>query len=293
MMDVEGENAMTTLTATQALPAGAVSARPGWSRFKYPQSLVRCGIVFGVLLFLAYSVHYLNIPLERFLGMFGRIGDLLANRYYPPELEYVSDLDYLASVVETVQMAYLGMLFGLLFAIPLAWFAAFNVSPSRAFVYPMARLVTMSCRSVHELIWAILFVTILGFGMLPGVLALTMFCIGFAGKLFAEEIEAIDMRQVEAIRAVGGNNLQAFVFGVFPQVRVAFTGIAIYTWDVAFRAATVVGFVGAGGMGWYLKRTVMQIETERTAAIVLSIVALVAISEIVSAWARMRVAKAK
>ncbi len=264
-----------------------------WSRFKYPQSLVRYGILLGVLMFLAYSVYYLNIPLERFMGMFGRIGDLLADRYYPPDLEYIADRGYLGSVVDTIQMAYLGALFGLLVAIPLGWFAAFNVSPSRRFVYPLARLVSMACRSVHEMIWAILFVTILGFGMLPGVLALTMFCIGFAAKLFAEEIEAVNMGQVEAMRAMGGNKLQVFVFGVFPQIRVAFAGIAIYTWDVAFRAATVVGFVGAGGMGWYLKRSVMQIETERTAAILLSIIALVVVAEIFSAWARSRIARAK
>ncbi len=270
-----------------------VSTQREWSRFKYPQSLIRYGILLGVLMFLAYSVYYLNIPLERFMGMFGRIGDLLVDRYYPPDLEYIADRDYLSSVIETIQMAYLGALFGLLVAIPLGWFAAFNVSPSRRFVYPAARLFSMACRSVHEMIWAILFVTILGFGMLPGVLALTMFCIGFAGKLFAEEIEAIEMGQVEAIRAMGGNKLQVFVFGVFPQIRVAFAGIAIYTWDVAFRAATVIGFVGAGGMGWYLKRNVMQIETERTAAILLSIIALVVVAEIFSAWARARIAKAK
>ncbi len=270
-----------------------VSTQREWSRFKYPQSLIRYGILLGVLMFLAYSVYYLNIPLERFMGMFGRIGDLLIDRYYPPDLEYIADRDYLSSVIETIQMAYLGALFGLLVAIPLGWFAAFNVSPSRRFVYPAARLFSMACRSVHEMIWAILFVTILGFGMLPGVLALTMFCIGFAGKLFAEEIEAIEMGQVEAIRAMGGNKLQVFVFGVFPQIRVAFAGIAIYTWDVAFRAATVIGFVGAGGMGWYLKRNVMQIETERTAAILLSIIALVVVAEIFSAWARARIAKAK
>jgi phosphonate transport system permease protein len=264
-----------------------------WSRFKYPQSLINYGILIGILLFFTYSVHYLNIPLERILGMFGRLGDVLANRYYPPDLDYIVDKAYFKSVIETVQMAYLGTLFGLTFAILLGWFAAYNVSPSRKYIYPVARLLAMGCRSVHEMIWAILFVTILGFGLLPGVLALTMFSIGFAGKLFAEEVESIDMGEVEAIRAMGGTNLQVFVFGVFPQVRVAFTGIAIYTWDVAFRAATVVGFVGAGGMGWYLKRNIMQIETERTAAILLSIIVLVVISEFISAWARSRVAKAK
>ena len=264
-----------------------------WSRFKYPQTLINYVILLSVLLFFSYSVHYLNIPLDRILGMFGRLGDVLANRYYPPDMEYIADEGYLDAIIETVQMAYLGALFGLMISIILGWFAAYNVSPSKTYVYPIARILTMGCRSVHEMIWAILFVTILGFGLLPGVLALTMFSIGFAGKLIAEEIESIDMGEVEAIRAMGGNHLQIFVYGVFPQVRVAFTGIAIYTWDVAFRAATVVGFVGAGGMGWYLKRNVMQIETQRTAAILVSIVILVVISEFISAWARVRMSKAK
>ena len=101
------------------------------------------------------------------------------------------------------------------------------------------------------------------------------------------------MGQVEAIRSTGANLFQVMVYGVFPQIRVAFTGIAIYTWDVAFRAATVVGFFGAGGMGWYLKRNVLQIETERVAAILFSIIILVLISEIISAMARSRVMKMK
>ncbi len=262
-----------------------------WSRFKYPASIIHLTVWLLVLAFLAYTVEHLDIPLERFLTMFGKLGRLFAERYYPPDLQYVLDRSYLESVVETVQMAYLGMLFGVLVSIPLAWFASFNLSPSRRFVYPIARLITMTCRAVHEMIWTILFVTILGFGMLPGVLALTVFCIGFAGKLFSEEIEAIDPGPVEALRATGANPVQVMVYAVWPQVRVAFTGIAIYTWDVAFRAATVVGFFGAGGMGWYLKRNVYQIESERVAAILISIIVLVSVSEAVSAWARARVAR--
>lgn len=283
---------MSARTQTQATVMEAAAPRE-WSRFKYPGSLIHYGTLLCVLLFLAYSVEYLQIPLERFLTMFGKVGKLLTERYYPPDLEYILQKDYLESVVETIQMAYLGMLFGVLISIPLAWFASFNMSPSKRFIFPVARLITMGCRAVHEMIWTILFVTILGFGMLPGVLALTVFCIGFAGKLFAEEIEAIDPGPVEAVRATGANQVQVMIYGVWPQVRVAFTGIAIYTWDVAFRAATVVGFFGAGGMGWYLKRNIYQIESERVAAILLSIIALVVISEMVSAWARARVAKSK
>jgi len=281
----EAENPPTSL------PKGTPAPRQ-WSRFRHPQSLIHFSVLLAVLAFLGYSIAYLEIPLQRFLTMFGRLGILLTERYYPPDIAYVLDRGYLESVVDTIKMAYLGTLFGILFAMPLAWLASFNMSPSRRFVYPGARLLTMACRAVHETIWTILFVTIIGFGMLPGVLALTMFCIGFAGKLFAEEIEAIDPGPVEAIRATGAGQIQTLVFGVWPQVRVAFTGIAIYTWDVAFRAATVVGFFGAGGMGWYLKRNVYQIETQRTAAILLSIILLVVMSEALSAWARARVSKA-
>jgi len=283
---------MTVNNATQARSRSKTAPRE-WQRFKYPESLYSWGFLLLALVFLSYSIIYLNIPLERFFNMFGRVGTLITERYYPPEMDYVMEADYLSSVFDTIQMAYLGALFGMMMAVPLGWFGAYNMTPSRRYVYPVARLVAMSTRAVHETIWAILFVTILGFGMMAGVLALTMFCIGFAGKLFAEEIEAIDMGQVEAIRSTGASEMSVMVYAVFPQVRVAFTGIGIYTWDVAFRAATVVGFFGAGGMGWYLKRNVLQIETTRVSAILLSIIVLVLVSEGVSAWARARVAKAK
>ncbi len=264
-----------------------------WQRYRFPGSLIRSFALIGIAVFLGYSTAYLKVDLQRVIGLFGRVGDLIAQRYYPPDMAYVADADYLASVFETIQMAYLGGLFGILLAIPLAWLAAYNVTIGRRSAYPLARLVTMGCRSVHEMIWTILFVTIIGFGMLAGVLALTMFCIGFAGKLFADEIEAIDMGPVEAIRATGANPFQVFVYAVWPQVRVAFTGISIYTFDVAFRAATVVGFFGGGGMGWYLKQNVQQIETNRVAAILVSIVILVLAAEFLSAWARSRVSKAQ
>lgn len=260
-----------------------------WRRFKYPQSLIKYGVTLGILLFVVISVEYLNIHLGRFATFFPRLFDLFTTRYYLPDIPYVLDSEYLGYVVETIKMAYLGALFGILISIPLAWFASFNMTPNKKFLYPAARFVLMLARSVHEMIWTILFVTIIGFGMLPGVLALTLFSVGFTGKLFSEEIEDIKVGQVEAIQATGANPLQVFIYGVLPQVRVAWTGIFIYTWDAAFRAATVVGFFGAGGMGWYLRRTVQQIESNRVAAILLSIILLVVISEVASTWARIKV----
>ncbi|MGD8522086.1 MAG: phosphonate ABC transporter, permease protein PhnE [Desulfobacterales bacterium] len=275
-------------TATLNTPGGSEKT---WSRFEYPQSLIKYGIILIILVFIAISIEYLNIHLNRIWTMFPRLWDLFAHRYYPPDIPYILDSEYLGYVFETVKMAYLGALFGILLAIPLSWFASFNMTPNKRFLYPIARFILMLCRAVHEMIWTILFVTILGFGMLPGVIALSLFSLGFTGKLFSEEIEAINRGQVEAIRATGANALKTFVYAVLPQVRVAWTGISIYTWDAAFRAATVVGFFGAGGMGWYLRRTVQQIQSTRVFAILISIIFLVIISEVVSAWARNKVGK--
>ena len=276
-----------TTTAPHPMPA----ANRKWSRYRHPESTIRFAVILAILAFLGYSIAYLNIDLSRILGAFPRLVEILATRYFPPDMNYVSDADFLRSVLRTLEMSLLGGCFGVICSIPLAWLAARNITVSKRIAYPFGRFAITSSRSIHETIWTILFVTVLGFGMLAGTLALTVFCVGFAGKLFSDELEAIDMGPVEALRSVGANPLQVFQYAVLPQVRVAFTGIAIYTWDVAFRAATVVGFFGGGGMGWYLKRTTQQMESTRVAAILLVIIGLVLLAEIGSGWLRKRIGK--
>lgn len=241
-------------------------------------------LALGVGLWL--TLQYLNVHLDRFATLFDRLGTLLATRYYPPDFEYIMRPRFLQSVLETIHMALLATLAGILLAIPLAWLAAFNASPLPGVGKAAARIFITGARAIHEMIWAIVFIMVLGYGVLPGVLALTLGCIGFAGKLFVEEIESIDAAPVEAMRAAGAGALAVFLFGVLPQVRTAFIGIGIYTWDVVFRSATVVGFFGAGGMGWYLRRTADQLQSDRVAAIILLIAALVVLSEIISHHAR-------
>ena len=264
-----------------------------WSRYSFPESLWSFGTVLSILVFLGYSLHFLNIDVLAMLTALGKLGGVIADRVYPPEISYVTNPGYLSSILDTLQMSFLGGILGVILAIPLAWFSAWNVTPHRMIFFPFGRLCVISSRAIHETIWTILFVSILGFGMLAGVSALTMFCIGFAGKLFSDEIEAVDIGPVEAMRAAGANSFQVFIFAVMPQVRVAFTGIAIYTWDVAFRAATVVGFFGGGGMGWYLKRNVQQLENLRVGAIILSIIAMVLAAEFISSWLRETVNRSK
>ena len=265
---------------------------PEWKRFRFPQSLVKYAVLAAGLYFVWWSMEVLRIDPERLPGLFQRIGTVLANRYWPPEFAHVVKPEFIDAIVDTFQMSYVATVVGLLLAVPLSWFASFNMTPSRRFLYPVCRLVVMSCRSVHEMIWTIVLVAVVGFGMLPGTLAMTLFCIGFGGKLMAEAIESIRKGPVEAIRATGAGHLQTFVFAVLPQVRVAWAGIAIYTWDVVFRASTVVGFFGAGGMGHYLRESVQRLETRQVSAIILTIIGIVIVAELFSAWVRGRIARA-
>jgi phosphonate transport system permease protein len=263
-----------------------------WSRFRFPQSLYKYVAVLGGIALLFWSIDYLKIPLDRLPGVLGRMGETLSRRYFPPNMDRIMGSEYLHSLFETVEMSYLATVLGLALAVPLAWFGSANMTPSKRFIYPVARIIIMACRSVHETIWTILMVSLLGYGLLPGTLALTLFCIGFAGKLFSEAIEAVRPGPIEAMRSTGANLFQVFIFAVLPQVRVAWSGISIYTWDVVFRAATIVGFFGAGGMGWYLRESVQRVASRDVAAILISIIAIVVVSELVSAWVRTRISKA-
>ncbi len=283
------------MNSTQADPSpSGVAAKqlPEWSRFRFPQSLYKYGLLLAGLYFIWWSMDVLRIDPERLPGLFQRLGDVLARRYWPPEWSHVVKPEFIAAIIDTFQMSYVATVVGLLIAIPLAWFASFNMTPGRRLLYPLSRLFIMGSRSVHEMIWTIVLVAIVGFGMLPGTLAMTLFCIGFGGKLMTEAIESIRKGPVEAIRATGAGHLQTFVYAVLPQVRVTWAGIAIYTWDVVFRASTVVGFFGAGGMGHYLRESVQKLESRQVSAIILTIVGIVIVAELFSAWMRARIARA-
>lgn len=272
--------------------SATAKALPQWRRWRFPGSLLPPVLLLAALWGVSWALEVLNIDLERLPGLFGRIGDVLSRRYWPPDWAYVTQRDFVNAVIDTFQMSYVATVLGLLVAVPLAWFASYNMTPSRRLLYPVCRLVVMACRSVHEMIWTIVLVAVVGFGMLPGTLAMTLFCIGFGGKLMAEAIEAIRKGPVEAVRATGAGHLQTFVYAVLPQVRVAWAGIGIYTWDVVFRASTVVGFFGAGGMGHHLRESVQTLQSRQVSAIILTIVAIVIVAELFSAWVRGRIARA-
>lgn len=239
-------------------------------------------ILLMILTFGVWTVDVLNIPIERVLRMFGPLATMVTERLMPPDLYYVMEPLILASILETIEMSVLGVIGGLFIAMPMAWLGAWNVTPNRNFIYPMARAVIVVARAVPTLMWAILLVAIFGFGPFAGTLALLKSTIGFAGKLMAEQVEAIDMERVDAVRATGANEIQVFFYGILPQVKPAWVGISIYSWDSGFRGSTILGFVGAGGMGLYLRAQISVMEYHTAMGLITAVIGLVILSEALS-----------
>jgi phosphonate transport system permease protein len=187
---------------------------------------------------------------------------------------------------DTINIATLGTVLAIVVAIPVAYCAARNTTPSAALVRPAALFLIVASRSINSLIWALMLVTIVGPGVLAGILAIGLRSIGFCAKLLYEAIEEIDERQVEAVRATGASRAQVTAYGIVPQVLPAFAGISVFRWDINIRESTVVGLVGAGGIGLPLNAALTSLAWTQVSLILLIIIATVVVSEWVSAKVR-------
>jgi phosphonate transport system permease protein len=236
------------------------------------------------LAFLAWNVVSLEVNPERVARGLARFGGVLA-RAVPPDFSRWPLLG--AGILESIEMATLSTLFGVLLGIPVAVLAARNVVPGT--VYAGGRSVITLGRTFHELIVAIIFVKAVGFGPLAGMLTLTLNSVGFFGKLLAEQIETIDRGPIEAIRATGASRGAVLVYGVLPQVLPRIIGLTIYQWDIHLRQSTIIGIVGAGGIGATLYNAFARYDYDFVLAILLVIVGIVLFGEAVSAVARRRV----
>lgn len=171
--------------------------------------------------------------------------------------------------LETIDIAIFGTIAGVMLAVPLAVLAAANVTPSRALYYA-ARSVIGFCRAVPDLVWALFFVTAVGLGPFPGGLALAVHSIGMLGRLFAETIEHMDMAPIDALALTGARRVQIFTHGIVPSVLPALLGISLYRLDENIRSSLVLGFVGAGGIGFQLL-TAMELFQYREVSLLLII----------------------
>ena len=188
-----------------------------------------------------------------------------------------------------MMMATLGTLLGCVFSLPVAWFGAYNVTPNRYICYPLGRFLMVLSRSIHEIIWALLFVGAVGLGALPGILAVAMRSVGFISKITAEAIENIDPKPVEAIRAVGGNQFQVMYYGILPQILPVVIGTIIFEWDINIRRSAIMGLVGAGGLGLVFFRQMAMFNYGGVTLVVLAVLVLIAIGEVISHYARKAV----
>jgi phosphonate transport system permease protein len=196
---------------------------------------------------------------------------------------------WLRPLLDTLAMSVAGTAIAVAFSLPLAFLAAANTAPSPA-VYQAARLLLNFFRAIPELIMGILFVAAVGFGALPGVLALGLHSIGMVGKFFAEAVEHVDPKPVEAARAAGGTPLQVIARAVLPQVFPQMADTTLYRWEYNFRASTVMGAVGAGGIGTELIGSLRILDYPQVGAILLAILACVTLVDAIGAWLRRRLA---
>jgi phosphonate transport system permease protein len=209
----------------------------------------------------------------------------LLREMFPPDWGYLDVI--FKPMLQTVQMAIVGTTVGALIAVPVALFAARNVTRSPFLYYP-ARFILNLVRTVPDLLYAGIFVAIFGLGALAGTLALAFFSFGLVSRLLYESIESIDPGPLEAMTAVGANKIQWINFGVIPQVTAQFLAYLLYTFEVNVRAAAVLGLVGAGGIGLYLDRTLNQLRYDRASTIIISTLIIVLIIDYTSTKLRER-----
>jgi phosphonate transport system permease protein len=199
-------------------------------------------------------------------------------RLFPPDFGRWELL--LKGMIESLQIAAVASALGVAFSLPISLAAARNLMP--AWLTWPARFVMILCRSFHPVIVAILFVKAVGFGALAGILALTVASVGFLGKLMTEAIEEISLKQVEAVRATGAPFMSVVLFSVVPQVFSRFVGFIAYETDANLRNSTMVGIVGAGGIGGTLFAAFQRFDYDFVCAIVLTIIALIMLGEVLT-----------
>ena len=193
---------------------------------------------------------------------------------------------YVEEMVVTVQIALWGTVLAVIFGIPFAILSSANIVPTSV-LQPVRRFMD-ALRAINEIVFALFFVVAVGLGPFAGVMALFVHNTGIVAKLFSEAVEAIDPQPVEGIRATGARRLHEIIFGVVPQVIPLWTSYALYRFETNVRSATVLGIVGAGGIGHYLFENIRSFLYAETAAIVIIVVLTVSVIDIVSASLRSR-----
>jgi phosphonate transport system permease protein len=237
----------------------------------------------ALAIYVVYAITTLDLTWARFVKGIDN-GAAFLVRMWPPnmapdKLSLIKD-----GMIESIQIAILSTFFGTILSLPLGLMAARNLAP--AWLSWAARGVIAVCRSFHPVIVSILFVKAVGFGALAGVLALIVGSVGFVSKLFAEVVEEMNPKQVEAVRASGASFMNVLIMAVAPQVMARFVGLSVYQLDSNLRNSTMVGVVGGGGIGAPLFTAYQRFDYDVVFTILLIIIALIMAMEVISARVR-------
>lgn len=264
---------------------------------RYPRAFSRtplqraalAAIIGGLVAFVLFGLIRFEVSIARVSNGLDRFGKIAGALFPPTPGDAFWEL--LRAMLESIGMAFLGTLIASLIAVPLGFLGARNVLPIWLLRFPIRRSFDF-LRGVDALVWALVFVRAVGLGPLAGVLAIATTDVGILSKLFAEAIENVDRKQVDGVQATGANAVQRVRFGIIPQVLPIMVSNALYMFESNVRSATILGIVGAGGIGFHLSDRIRAHRWEEVGFIIIMIIVFVALIDFVSHVLRSRLVKA-
>ena len=256
-----------------------------WERYSLRERIVQWIWLGGIAIAAAWSVSALDIEWAFFADAHEQAADLIA-RMWPPRWSYLPRI--VQPLIETLHIATLGTMIAIVFALPVAFLAARNTTYNQG-TWLIGRAMLVLSRSINTVIWGLVFVAIFGPGPVAGICAVAARSVGFIAKLVAEAIEEVDAGQIEAVESTGASTLQVYGVAILPQILPVLIGTSIYRWDINVRESSVLGFVGAGGIGLLLYASINQFAWSQAIVILIAILGIVIISEALSAYVRSRI----
>lgn len=241
------------------------------------------GLLFALAALMAYGFWHLEFSLARLGTGLGQLGHFIT-LMMPPDPGTQLPL-YLHALGETLAIAFLGTFAGAVIALPFGLLAATNVV-SNPIAHTLVRRVLDVLRGIDKLIWALIYVTVVGLGPFAGILAIATASVGELGKLFSEAVEAADRKPVEGVVSTGGSGLDAVRFGMLPQILPVIGSQVLYYFESNARQSTIVGIVGAGGLGLHLAEQIRMLEWQKVSFLILMMLLMVAAIDFLSSRLR-------
>ena len=255
-----------------------------WQRHSLKERIIRFVSFLTVGIVLVWTLGTIDVFWPWVWSAPEEIRDMFS-RMMPPNYRTIPEI--VPVLIETINIATIGTIFAVVISLPVAYLGARNVSPN-VITLAVARVIIVASRSINTLIWALLFVAILGPGPLAGVLAIAFRSVGFMGKLVGESIEEMDWGPIEALQSSGSSRGHIITYAVVPQIIPSFWAIAILRWDINIRESTVLGMVGAGGIGMLFQVAIDLFRWNTVSMVLVSIIVVVLFGEVVTAIVRRK-----